>query len=607
MTQIILALLGAAAFSFTVYLVRERVGGWGFLLAMFRTVGLGALVLLLLNPQFLRRTRGGPATILLDASLSMGLESGNWDAAVDTALVLAGVDGTILRFGSTVSLFDSTPPDQGSSMLRDALLAGVGGEGPTVIVTDGEVGDVAAISSTLLGRADVVRLARDTVPDAALLDVSVPDYVGSEDSIRVQLTVGTWGELNAVQGIVEVSVGDDLIASTTIAIPRSPGVARRRFAIPPNSLPNGTNALYFRLLVDGDREPRDDVRVRVVTVTDEPEIVVLVAPADWEGRFLFREVARIAQTGVRGFAEVQPGLWIDMRTSSRMGAADVAAVTRRASVVLSRGSHGIELGRKPTWNWPAASDTTLELFGGDWYPRLTEVSSPVTGRLVAIAWDSVPPLTGVIPLIPTAAEWVGLTSRKGRRGAERPILLGTDSSGVRRLTTVGVGLWRWAFRGGASLEAYRALVSAGVDWMLGADVLRRETPFTVSAVVKRGEPIIINWRGYPIPGSVDLSLSSPDSTWEISVPIDANSVGEFQLDPGVFEWSYAPGGASKGVVVVEPYSDEFPPGPVTLEATSSVAGDYLVERGLRDRWWLFLVLVVAFAGEWAIRQKRGLP
>lgn len=607
MTQIILALIGAAAVSFTVYLVRERIGGWGFLLAMFRTVGLGSLVILLLNPGFLRRVEGGPVTVLLDASLSMGLGAGDWEAAIDTAMALAGVDGTIIRFGSTVSLFDSAPPDQGLSMLRDALLAGIGGGGATVIVTDGEVGDVAAISGSLLGRAGVVRLGRDTVPDAALLDVSVPAYVGSRDSIRVNLTVGTWGEVNSVRGAVEVRVGDDLIASSTIGIPLSPGVARRSFTIPPNSLQSGTNVLYFKLLVDGDMEPRDDVRVRVVTVTDEPDIVVLVAPADWEGRFLFREVARVAQTGVRGFAQVQDGLWIEMRTSSRVGFTEVAIVADRASVVLSRGSHGIDLGRKPTWYWPAASDTTLELFEGEWYPRLPEASSPISGRLVGIAWDSVPPLTGVVPLIPTASQWVGLTSRKGRRGAERPVLLGTSSSGVRGLTTVGVGFWRWAFRGGEPLEAYRALISAGVDWLLGAEVLRRETPFTISQVVKRGEPITISWHSDSIPESVALSLNSSDSTWQISVPIDANSVGKFRLEPGVFAWSSVTGGALNGIVVVESYSDEFPPGQVTLDATSDVVGEYLVEGNFRDRWWLFLALVVAFAGEWAVRQKRGLP
>jgi hypothetical protein len=607
MTQILLALAGAAIISFGAYLARERVGGWGFLLAIFRTVGLGALLLLLINPQFLRRAVSGPPTVLLDASLSMGDDADRWQGALDSALSLAGSDGTILRFGSTVSLFDTTTPDQGATRLRDALLAGVGGGGPTIVVTDGEVGDAAAIPASLLARAGVVHLARDTIADVALLDVSVPEFVGSGDSIRVQLTVGAWGLIDAASGTLEVRRGDDQISSHIVEIPPSPGVARRNVSIPPNSLENGINVLSFTLTTDGDAEVRDDERIRIVSVTDEPDIVVLVAPADWEGRFLFTEVARMVRTGVRGFALVQNDTWIDMRTSERVSGAEVARVARGASVVLSRGQHSVQVRGKPRWEWPAGADTTLELFAGDWYPALTDLSSPIAGRLTGVAWDSVPPLTGVVPLIPTADEWVGLTSRQGRRGAERPVVMGVDSAGVHRLTTVGLGLWRWAFRGGESLEAYRALISAGIDWLLGAEVLRRESPVTIASVVKRGEPVIVSWHSDSIPTDVPIFLTGVDSTWAISVPIDANGNGSFLLPPGTFTWSSSVSRVSNGVFVVESYSDEYPPGRVTLAATPNLVGENFEESGLRDLWWLFALLIFAFAGEWFVRQKRGLP
>ncbi len=607
MTEIILALLGAAFVSFVVYLVRERIGGWAVVLAAFRTVGLGALILLLFNPQFLQRMAGGPPTVLLDASLSMGLAPGRWEAAIDTALGLAGDAGTILRFGSSVSLFDDSSPEQGATRLRDALLAGVGGGGPTIIVTDGEVGDVPAIPANLLGRAGVVRLVRDTVPDAALLDVSLPRYVGSADSVEVQLTVGVWGELASARAGIRVSRGGDEISSTEIEIPASPGIVRRALTLPPDVFEVGTNVLDFQIVAAGDSEPGDDTRSRVLMVTEEPGLVVLVSPADWEGRFLFREVSRMARTGVRGFAQVQDGVWVDMRTSSRVPTRLVERVARSASVVVGRGAHGINHGLKPTWEWPAASDTTMELFEGDWYPGLPDLSSPIAGRLAGIAWDSMPPLTGVVPLIPTSDEWVGLTSRQGRRGAERPVVMGRDSAGVHGLTTVGVGLWRWAFRGEESLEAYRAVLSAGIDWLLGADVLRSRSPLTLSDVVKRGEPVVVRWHTDSVPPSVPLTLSTPDSTWDVTVSIDASGVGNFLLPPGTFTWSAGSVRGAGGVLVVESYSDEIPPGMVTLEPNGAGAGGFLLETSLRDRWWLFLVLVMAFAGEWAVRHKRGLP
>jgi len=68
-----------------------------------------------------------------------------------------------------------------------------------------------------------------------------------------------------------------------------------------------------------------------------------------------------------------------------------------------------------------------------------------------------------------------------------------NSAGTRKMTTVGTGLWRWAFRGGASREAYRTLLAAGVDWLLGGEPVERGQSLVVSSVVTRGEPVVFSW------------------------------------------------------------------------------------------------------------------
>ena len=89
--------------------------------AALRTLAVGALVLLLVNPSRTGRVAPTPPTVLLDASLSMSAAGGRWHAALDTARALAGGDGVILRFGTHVTPFDTLAPVDGATRLADAL------------------------------------------------------------------------------------------------------------------------------------------------------------------------------------------------------------------------------------------------------------------------------------------------------------------------------------------------------------------------------------------------------------------------------------------------------------------------------------------------------
>jgi hypothetical protein len=295
-----------------------------------------------------------------------------------------------------------------------------------------------------------------------------------------------------------------------------------------------------------------------------------------------------------------------MRSGGAVPLAVVRGATRRAGLLVLRGANrGAVAARRggPVWRWPGGSDPSTELFAGDWYVSRDVPASPLAGRLAGVVWDSLPPLAGVVPLAPSGAEWVALTARRGRRGAERAVLVGTDTAGQRELTTAGAGVWRWAFRGGAAAEAYRALVAAGVDWLLASEVPARQVSLTTAGVTMRGTPVAFRWRGDSPPDSLAVTLEAGEETQTVTLRFDADGVALVLLEPGVHAWSIV--GGVGGVAVVEPYSDEFVPRPVA-RLTAGAAGFTWVETYAREWWWLFLVALVAFAAEWAWRQRRGL-
>jgi hypothetical protein len=612
MTAVILATLIVAVLAVVVYVGRERLGAQGLGMAALRTIALGALFVALFNPGRLRRVAGGSPTVLLDASLSMDAAGGAWEAALDSARALAqsGLGhGTLFRFGSRLAPFDTLPPVDGASRVRAALEASAGRLGPVFVVSDGELQDGSVLPPTLTHGMTVTTLPRDTIANAALLDVTVNRRVQRSDSVRVDLTIGTWGGLDTTAATVELQAGDRPVLRRRVTLPPSPGTAQRTLFIPAGALTDGVHVLRIRIAVAGDGESRDDTRRRVVTVSSQPTMIVLVDPADVEGRFLARELSDVAGTPVRGFARVQDDVWLDMNTLSRTDAASVQRLARGTRLVVIRGADRFDLMRTSAavWHWPAASDTASEFFAGDWYVTPGVQPSPLAGRLAAATWDSVPPLTGIVPFIAGAGEWVALSGRLARRGADRPLLIGRDSSGVRRLTTAGLGWWRWVLRGGASREAYRTLIASGADWLLRTGAVQRRAPLTAAEVTQRGRPVIFRWQGDDPPDSSVVRLTGGDSTVAVTLRFDAQATAPVLLEPGVYRWSASNPPDASGIAVVEEYSDEYHLQPVTLGAGAGESGSQLIMQRARRAWWLFLVAMAALLGEWGWRQRRGLP
>ncbi len=609
MLPVALGGLAAAVFAGFVYLGRERLGAQGAGLALLRTLAFGALILAFFNPGCTRTELGGPPLVLVDGSLSMGAVGASWQAAMDTALVLAGDDGTIRRFGSPYQAADTSQPTMGTSRLGETLRGIVGGGRAAVAVTDGEIDDVSSLPPSLLDGVKVVVLPRDTVPDVGLVDIVIASRVVQGDTIRMTAVIGTWGGVTDSVAQIEVFVGAQRIHVENLLLPPSPGVARRNIALRPGRLAGGTHALRIKITTPGDREPADDERWRVVTVANQPDVVVLIDPADIEGRFLVSELSAVARSGVKGYARIQSNVWVDVSTLARVPATAVRAAARNAVMLVLRGASPPSDARRgqARWYWPAASDPNAELFEGDWYVNAELPSSPLAGRLAGVEWDSLPPLTGVVPVVPDAAEWVAVTGRRGRRGADQPLLVGQDSSGVRRLTTAATGMWRWDLRGGAAREAYRSVIAAGTDWLLRTGAGRGDVTVEASTSVPRGTPVAFRWLTDDVPDSVTTTIAGPDSSVQVTLFFDASGTALHYMEPGTYRWTIGEAGAASGISVVEEYSDEYPPRPILLGSQAGSGGLALVIDHARDTWWLFAIAVLAFVGEWAWRQRRGLP
>lgn len=606
----------AAAIAGAVYLGLERLRWAGLGMALLRTVGAVALALLLINPAGTTRVPHAPPTVLLDASLSLGAAGGRWREALDSARALAGRDGLVLRFGARVAASDTTSPEDGTTRLADALRLAHARPGPVVVVTDGEIEDAGALEPSLLEGTRVVVMARHPAPDAALLALVVPARVDRGDSLVLDLTIGTFGPLDARQARVDVALDGRVLARRDVELPPAPGTARRRVVLGPQGLAPGARLLSVQLVTPGDGEPGDDTRRRWLHVEDQPGVVVLAAPADWEFRFLVRELADLAPGAVRGYAQVQAGRWVDMRTLAPVAASAVEQAAAGASVVVTAGLGASRAGRRQAvWRW-LPPDSALATLAGDWYVSGDVRPSPVAGHLGSVSWDSLPPLVGLVPMAPADAQWVALWARVARRGAERPVLLGWDSAGVRVLTTAGEGLWRWALRGGAAREAYRTLAAGGLDWLLGGGGTVGAVALTASQVVSRGTPVAFRFTRDSVPDSLRVSVTDGDSTRELSLRFDAQGTALAWLPPGAYRWQVREeprvadrigGGLAAGAFVVEAYSDEIPPRAVTLTAGSGRLRDVVASTYARQRPWLFALAILALATEWIWRHRRGLP
>ena len=581
--------------------------------AALRAAALGALVLLVWNPTAARVEAGGASPlVLLDASLSMAGHGGRWQDGLDTARALAQ-GGVIWRFGERVAGFDTLPPTDGTSRLAPALDAAAARGGPVTVVSDGAIADLADIPPDLARRARIVVLPRTPFFDAFVASVEGPRRVSAGDTIRLRVSFGTAGKRETGSGkrnaTLAVNLGGRRIASRAVPLPDS-GIVSSELTFPVSRFPRpGWVAVEVRLEGVGDEEPRDDARLFVLEVSPQPSVVLLASPPDWETRFLARTLEDVARVPVRTFIEAEPGRgrWRDGATLEGRAPGDVARAVAGAALVIEAGDPAMVGRFSPKGAvllWP--SQRRLD---GDWYAQPPPSGlSPLARALAGVAWDSLPPATSLAELAPDSSTSVALVARLARRGPPRPMVTLSEHAGARRAAIAAGGLYRWAFRGGASGEAYRALVAGLVDWLLeqGAGSGKRLVPVTYET--PNGMPLQWRWTGKGEPRDVVIALAADQGQRVDTLRFDAGGRAELRLPPGVYRYAASEGeGAERGVVAVDAYSDEWRPAVPVVTPHAGTPGGWLTGVALRDRWWLFAVAIAAFTAEWAWRRREGLP
>ena len=581
--------------------------------AALRAAALGALVLLVWNPTAARVEAGGaPPLVLLDASLSMAGHGGRWHDALDTARALAQ-GGVIWRFGERVAGFDTLPPTDGASRLAPALDAAAARGGPVTVVSDGAIADLADIPPDLARRARIVVVPRTPFFDAFVSAIDGPRRVSSGDTLRLRVTYGVGGMRDARGGMRKATLGVTLegrrLVSSVAPLPDS-GIVSTELTLPASRIPHpGWTVLDVRLEGVSDSEPRDDARLFVLEVSPQPSVVLLASPPDWETRFLARTLEDVARVPVRTFVEAEPGRsrWRDGATLEGRAASEVARAVAGAALVIEAGDPALvgrfsPKGAVLLW----LSSRRLD---GDWYAQPPPSGlSPLAGALAGVAWDSLPPATSLAELAPDSSTSVALVARLARRGPPRPMVTLSEHAGARHAAIAAGGLYRWAFRGGASGEAYRALVAGLVDWLLTQGAGSRQLVLPVTYEVPNGMPLLWRWTGSGAPRDVVLSLALEHTPRVDTLRFDAGGRAELRLPPGVYRYGASGGeGADRGVVAVDAYSDEWRPAVPVVTPHAGTPGGWLTGMALRDRWWLFAVAIAAFTAEWAWRRREGLP
>ena len=582
-------------------------------LAALRAAGIAALLVLLWDPPWLPgRTVQRTPLVLLDASLSFAGTGGRWPEALDSARRLAGTGGVIWRFGAGVAAFDTLPPGDGASRLAPALTAAAARSGPVTVITDGEIVDLAALPPDLRARPRVVTLPRPDFADAYVAAVAGRRRLAATDTLRLAVSVGTVGSREpgalkdsltlAGSRSLAVRLGDRRLATRAVTLPDS-GTIVVELDVPAARLPAGAAALTVALEGGSDAEPRDDARVLVVETAARPPVVVLADPPDWEVRFLARTLADVARAPVRTYVRLDPdGGWRDGATLGPVGEAEVARALAGARLVVHRS--GSTLGR--TAGGAARLVLAPAAGEGDWYVTAPP-ASPIAGALAGITRDSLPPLSGVAPGTGDSGVAVALAAALARRGRPAPVVTLREADGARVATVAATGFWRWGFRGGTAEVAYRTLVAALADWLLGeAGAGRRERFAPVTPEAPNGRPLTWRWQASGAAADVPLRLTGPDGERRDTLRFDATGRADLSLPPAIYR-SAAMAGVERGIVAGEAYSDAWRPAAVRLAPQAGTSGGARERRGPRDTWWLFALAIAAFAAEWYWRRREGLP
>jgi len=594
----ILGILSALAVAGAAYLYFEGLGARGRWLAALRGGTGSLLVLLILDLTCARSGDAGRPIVLLDGSLSMQAVGGAGAAASDSARAW----GEVRHFGADPTGPDSAP-GFGRSPLAPRLIAAAALERPVVIVTDGAIDDLDAVPKDLLDRASVRILPRATIADLAVLRVLAADRVTLGDTLRLDVTLGRYGTVGD-SAVVEAVVGERVLATRRLRL----GPTGGHLVLPVESrgLGAGDHLIDVRVRGRGDQEPGDDRRSVLVRVANLPGAVILAGPPDWDARQLHATLRDVAALPVKGYARLGTAGWRSMEDQRRVPPEEVARTARGADLLVLKGEVGdAARGARPRglWRWPSGEGGETEL-AGDWYAVPSHGSSPLAAAWSGVAHEALPPLSPVTPIEPEPGEWVGLNAQLGRRGVERPVIVGRDSAGIRTVLFAADGFWRWAFRPGGSEEGYRQVMAGVTNWLLAAADTGAGAVRPIRRVVPLGIPIQFEWTGAGAALPRVIVFTGAEAARTDTLQFDGAGRAEVRLAPG--RYAYQVQGGGRGVVAVERWSEEFVPRDARLLPHEAPPGAATTRSALRDRNWLYALIVLLLSVEWWLRRRMGL-
>jgi hypothetical protein len=591
-----LVAFGLAAFT---YLRLERLGRRAWVPLVCRGIAWTALGLLLINVS--RPVTGAPLRplVLLDASLSMGAAGGRWAEARDSAARW----GEVRHFGDERVTADSTPR-RGRSLLAPALLAASGSDRPLMVVSDGEIEDIREVPPDLLARSTIRLFRRTPQPDIAIARVTGPARVSAGDSMPLEVEVLTVARKAADSVSLEVASGSTRLAQRTLRL-KGLLAGRTRVVVPTGALSAEDHLLRVALLRTADSEPRTDSRLHLITVAPTPGVVFLAGPADWDSRFLYRTLRDVAQLPVRGYVRLEGDRWRSMTDLRPVPRDVIRRAARRADLLILKGgvadlAEGTNA--RGIWSWPSGESGETQV-PGDWYLSPGN-ASPVDGAFLGQPVDSFPPAMQLTQMEPGPRDWVALYAQLGRRGPQRPAVVGRQDGRVRRVTVATEGLWRWPFRGGASEQSYRSWVAATASWLLGGSDSAEGVARPVQPVVPNGRPVVFEWSGPGPAAAQTVTWSGGRSSRVDTLHFDGEGRANVWLAPGEYRYRLGTGGG--GTVAVEEYSDELLPRMVALTPHQGRVTRPSGRTTARDWIWLFALCVLALSGEWLARRRLGL-
>jgi hypothetical protein len=294
-----------------------------------------------------------------------------------------------------------------------------------------------------------------------------------------------------------------------------------------------------------------------------------------------------------------------METLTPIGSDAVMHAARLADVLVIKGA-APEMAREARargiWDWSSGESGETEI-AGEWYVS-APTGSPLANAFLGTPVDSFPPLSEITPIEPAPGDWIGLTAQLARRGADRPVFTGHTLAGRRRVTTAADGLWRWAFRGSPSEQAYRALVAATLSWLLSGSDSAQARARPVRPVVGNGRPLTFEWVGAGPAVPIGITLTGEGVARRDTLRFDGSGRAEVRVPPG--RYNYILDGGGGGVAAVEVWSEEWLPRPATLASREMPEVSLAGVTSTRDWVWLFALAVVALAAEWLARRRLGL-